>query len=110
MNKVYLYDQDGNYTGYKEVFPDYQPKQGETLVKPDTSLYDLKFDGTTWHGLTLGEYQAQNKPKAEPTEPTPEQKTIMIQQAQITRLMTSQKQLQNMVMSQQAEITELKKQ
>lgn len=31
-------------------------------------------------------------------------------QAQITQLMTSQKQLQNIVMSQQAVITELKKQ
>lgn len=62
------------------------------------------------HGLTLEQFQAQNKPKPSTTEPTLEQKTIMAQQAQITQLMTSQKQLQNIVMSQQAAITELKKQ
>lgn len=58
MIKVYLYDSDGNYTGYKEVYPDYQPKQWETLVKPDLSLYNLKFNGTSWSGLTYEEWQA----------------------------------------------------
>lgn len=70
MNKVYLYDEEGNYTGYKEVFPNYQPQQWETLVKPDLTLYKNKFDGTAWHGLTMEQFQAQNKPKPQPTSPS----------------------------------------
>ena len=59
MIKVYLYDSDGNSNGYKEMSDSYQLSDGETLTKPDPTLHQPKFNGTTWTGITESEFKAQ---------------------------------------------------
>jgi hypothetical protein len=103
MDKVYLYDEDGNYTGYKEVYSDYQPQQWETFLKPDPTLYRPKFDGAKWTGVTHEEYDTARQIAT----PNPEQIMIMKQQAQLAQLTEQSKQLQQLAMKQQMQIAQL---
>lgn len=74
MKLVCIYDENRKLIGRKFVEDDYQLAVGETFVKPTDDLwppYTLNVDGTAWSGLSLEEYQAQNKPKPQPKKPDP---------------------------------------
>lgn len=103
-------------TDFYEVPAGTTIKTGQTTVRPKDGLYKPRFNGTDWESsITEEEFLAQ-QPKQPDPKPTATQQLVMNQQASITQLeqmvmkqQASMTQLQQLAMNQQAEITQLKK-
>lgn len=58
---IYLYDKaNGSFVGTKKVPRGTQLQLGETAVEPTQGLYEPKFDGNAWSGITKEEYDAKH--------------------------------------------------
>lgn len=115
---IFCYDVNNNnlLTDFYEVPAGTTIKTGQTTVRPKDGLYKPRFTGTDWESsITEEEFLAQ-QPKQPDPKPTATQQLVMSQQASITQLeqtvmkqQSSMTQLQQLAMSQQAEIAQLKK-
>lgn len=92
----------------------YVLQANETFKKPKDGLYDPTWNGSDWVGISAEEYYKQH-PVA-PVKPSAQQQVMMAQQADITQLQkmvmnqqSTMTQMQKTIMAQQSTITELKK-
>lgn len=92
----------------------YVLQANETFTKPADGLYEPKWNGSTWVGISAEEYL--KKHPVAPIKPSDQQKVTMAQQADITQLQkmvmsqqSTMTQMQKTIMAQQSTITELKK-
>lgn len=62
MKNVYLFDANGNFSGFKSVAEDYQPAAGETAVAiPQPNVMPVKWTGSAWRNATADEAAAYQK-------------------------------------------------
>lgn len=115
---IFCYDvnNDNRLTDFYEVPAGVTIKTGQTTVRPKEGLYDPRFNGTDWESSISEEEWLAKQPKQPDPKPTTTQQLVMNQQASITQLeqtvmkqQSSMTQLQQLAMSQQAEIAQLKK-
>lgn len=115
---IFCYDTNNNnlLTDFYEAPAGVTIKADQTTVRPKEGLYDPRFNGTDWESSITEEEWLAKQPKQPDPKPTATQQLVMNQQASITQLeqlvmkqQASMTQLQQLAMSQQAEITQLKK-
>lgn len=56
MKTVIMYGNDGSFINSKLVDSDYQLGQNETFQVPNSDLYNPKFNGTAWTGISRTEF------------------------------------------------------
>lgn len=56
MKTVIIYGNDGSFINSKLVDSDYQLGQNETFQVPNSDLYNPKFNGTAWTGISRTEF------------------------------------------------------
>lgn len=117
MKTVYVYDKETKLFLHPRLLAD----DDNTIIEnstekpvPEGLWGKIKWTGQGWIGQTREEYEA-SLPKRD-AKPSQSQQLLMTQQANITELqktvMAQQStvtQMQNMIMTQQSEITQLKK-
>ena len=115
---IFCYDTNNNnlLTDFYEAPAGVTIKADQTTVRPKEGLYDPRFNGTDWESSITEEEWLAKQPKQPDPKPTATQQLVMNQQASITQLeqmvmkqRASMTQLQQLAMNQQAEITQLKK-
>lgn len=122
MKLIYKYDpMTFKFAGTDEIIDDAAVPSNATLIPVSSQCYEPTFNAQTqtWSGITEAEYLQKLKQNAETqsdAQPTQTQELLMDQQATITNLqkeLDKQKdtmsQLQQLVMNQQATISQLKK-
>lgn len=112
MQVVYTFDLETKiFDEVKVVNGDYELKENETLVQPvnedGTGMYEPKWDGQKWVGLTKEEFDKKYPPESvEPSEDDQQDAQTMLLIANLTQQVQEQQKLNAQMMLQIADLTQ----